>query len=73
MASKTIKVFEVLYHSDNPRDAYAGAAGDGSFIARFRKRADAEAFARGKRCYSGDASVSECDAPRRLAQRWGLA
>ena len=30
--TKTIQVFEVLFHSDNPALAYAGAAGDGSFI-----------------------------------------
>jgi hypothetical protein len=71
--AKTVKVFEVLYHSDEPHHAYAGAAGDGSFIYRTRKRSDAESFARGKRCYSGDASILESDVPRRLAQRWGLA
>jgi hypothetical protein len=71
--AKPITVFEVLWHSDNPDQAYAGAAGDGSFIYRTRNRKDAERFAAGKRCYSGDASVLESSVPRRLAQRWGLA
>lgn len=74
MASKTVKVYEVLYvvDDDHPQ-SHGGAMGDGSFIARFRKQADAEAFASGKRCYSGPAKVHADEVPRRIAQRWGVA
>lgn len=71
--AKPITVFEVLWHSDEPSQAYAGPAGDGSFIYRTRNKGDAERFAKGKRCYSEDASVGEVVVPRKLAQRWGLA
>jgi len=71
--ARTYTVHSVMWHSDSESDAYAGAAGDGSFIARFASRAAAEAFAVGRRCYGQPATVAtETDVPRRLAERWGL-
>ena len=64
----------VLYHVDDDHpQAHGGAFGDGSFIARFRSRAEADRFARGKDYYGKPATVREDRAPRRLAQRWGVA
>lgn len=71
--AKHILVFEVLWHSDEPSQAYAGPAGDGSFTYRTRKKVEADRFAVGKHYYGKDASVRESAVPRRLAQRWGLA
>jgi len=70
--AKTIKVYEVLFHSDNPSQAYAGAFGDGSFIQRFRKEADAVRFAASHEYYGKPCTVGGIDAPKRLAQRWGV-
>ena len=68
---KGITVYEVLYHDDSR--PYGGAAGDGSFIARFRKKDAAERFAKGRRCYSGEATVDTLnDVPRRLVDRWSF-
>ncbi len=75
MASKTVRVWEVIYHSDEERLAHAGAAGDGSFIERFagkRGEADAQAFAAGRTYYGKPAEVDVVDAPKRLAARWGF-
>jgi hypothetical protein len=71
--AKEVKVYEVLYHSDDPGSYYAGAAGDGSFIYRTRDAKEAARFATGKHCYGRPASVNVSEVPRRLAQRWGLA
>lgn len=71
--AKPITVYEVLWHSDDPSQAYAGPAGDGSFTYRTREQADAVRFAAGKHYYGKDATVREESVPRRLAQRWGLA
>jgi hypothetical protein len=71
VSTKTVKVFEVLYYAGD--DGPDGPAGDGSHIARFRSRQDAERFASGKTYYAEPASVSEVDATRKLAQRWGVA
>lgn len=70
-----VRVYEVRYlvDDDDPR-AHGGAAGDGSFIARFVTRLHALDFARGKHGYDGKpAEVRHVDVPRRLAARWGLA
>jgi hypothetical protein len=77
---RTVRVYEVAYQvpSDHP-NAYAGAAGDGSYIARFRRKDDAESFADAKQAQGctglyGAPRVDVCavDVPPRLAQRWGL-
>jgi hypothetical protein len=69
---KTYTVFEVIYHNDST--PYAGAAGDGSFIERFRREPDAVQFAKSREYYGKPASVSRVDSvPARLAKRWGLA
>ncbi len=71
---KPCTVHTVLWHSDNPRDAYAGPMGDGSFTQRFSRLSDAQAFAAGRRYYSKPATVqTDTDVPRHLAQRWGVA
>ena len=64
----TVRVYEVLADG-----AGEGPAGDGTFVRRFRDKGDAERFASGATCYGQPTSVNACDAPRRLAQRWGLA
>jgi len=69
MTTKTIRVYEVLYYAGD--DGPSGPAGDGSFIERFRSKADAERFAAGRTYYGRPAKVESVDAPRRLAQRWG--
>jgi hypothetical protein len=68
MKSATVRVYEVLYDTESE-----GPAGDGTVIARFRKEREAETFARGETCYGRPAKASPVDAPRRLAQRWGMA
>ena len=73
---KTMRVYEVLYSvSDESPLSHAGPAGDGTFIARFRSRQAAEQFAaRHAGPYGQEkATVDVTDAPRRIAQRWGLA
>lgn len=73
MKEKTIKVFEVLY--DGAQDGPAGPAGNGTFIARFgpKNGKAAAAFVAANTCYGRPAKVTETDAPRRLARRWGVA
>jgi hypothetical protein len=72
-ASKTIRVFEVLY--DGAPDGPSGPAGDGTFIRRFgpKDEAAANAFAAKNTCYGRPATVSPRDATRELARRWGVA
>ncbi len=72
MAAKLVKVFEVMIDGKG-----AGAAGDGTHIMRFpgtkKGEADANALAAESTCYGSPAKVSTTDAPRHLAQRWGVA
>ncbi len=72
MASKTVRVYEVLF--DGPADGPPGPAGDGTFTQRFRKDQEeaAKAFAKANTYYGKPAKVSPTDAPRRVAQRWGM-
>lgn len=67
---KTYTIFEVLYRNDNTQ--YGGAFGDGTYIARFKKRANADKFAAENQCYGdGPATVQTVsDVPRRLIDRW---
>lgn len=65
---KTITVYVVLYNVD-----YPGPAADGTDTYRTRSKRAAEDFAKGKRCYSGEASPMEQEVSRATAQRWGLA
>lgn len=67
----TVRVYEVL--ADGREDGPSGPAGDGTFVHRFRGKADAERFARGNTCYGKPATVIADDVPRSLARRWGLA
>lgn len=60
---KTYTVFEVIYHvPDDSPQAYGGAAGDGSFIERFRKEPEALRFAAGREYYGKPASLWRCEA-----------
>lgn len=68
MSAGTVTVWEVLYFCDG-----AGRYGDGVATARFRSERDAKAFAAGKRYYSAPAEATRTEAPRKVAQRWGLA
>lgn len=70
-----VRVYEVRHvvRDDDP-GAHGGAAGDGSYIARFRSARDAKAFARGREGYGGNPATADArDVPRYLAERWGLA
>lgn len=69
---KTKIVFEVLYHvADDHPMAGGGPAADGSFVERFRKRADAERFAKAKTFYGKPSRVHEAEVSAALARRWG--
>lgn len=66
MASdKTVKVYEVL--ADGPGD---GLMGDGTHVNRFRKLADANAFAATATCRSEAATVEPREASATLLRRW---
>lgn len=68
MAERLIKVYEVLHDTDGE-----GPAGDGTVIARFRDKREAERFASGNTCYGRQATAELHEVPRRIAQRWGMA
>jgi hypothetical protein len=65
-----VVVFEVLHDTDGE-----GPAGDGTVIARFRKQADADRFAKQSTCYGRAIStpVAGSSVPKRLAARWGVS
>lgn len=65
--AKGITVYEVLADTDGE-----GPAGDGTKVFRFRRKRDADDFAKGATCWGVPATVSSVDVPRRLAARWGL-
>lgn len=69
--SATRTIYEVFYYDARN----SGPAGDGSHVARFGRKADAERFAQGKRAGYGDgaATVDRVEVSRALAQRWGIA
>lgn len=61
-----ITIYTVLYY-----DARSpGAAEDYHHIARYRSKARAEVFARGKECYGKPATVETEEVPARCADRW---
>jgi hypothetical protein len=64
---RTVTVYSVLH--DGPG---AGAAGDGTHIARFHRKADADAFAQATTCYGRPASADRDDVPARIAARWSI-
>lgn len=70
MAERTIRVFEVLYDLADPD---GGPGADGMTVYRTRDKHEAERFATGQLCWGSPAKVQVCDAPLRLARRWGLA
>jgi len=70
MTTKTVTVHELIFHND--ATPYAGAAGDGSFIQRFRSKTEAERFAASRHYYGKPCSVLTTDVSRKLAQRWGV-
>lgn len=67
MASRLVLVFEVLHDTNG-----SGPACDGTMVARFKSRRDADRFAAGNTCYGRPAKVLEASVPRALAQRWGV-
>ncbi|MBK6854657.1 MAG: hypothetical protein IPG93_24565 [Burkholderiales bacterium] len=70
---KTKVVFEILYTvADDHPMAHGGPAGDGSFVERFRKRADAEKFAKTKTFHGKPSQVRETEVSAMLARRWGF-
>lgn len=73
MAKGLVKVFEVLF--DGPEDGPSGPAGDGTFVARFRRgeKKAAEKFASENTAWGSPAKVTETEVPRRTAERWGVA
>jgi hypothetical protein len=72
--AKPVKIIEVVYHDE--RNPYGGAAGDGSFVARFKAtkagKAAAETFASGRNYYGKPATLTESEVSRSAAQRYGL-
>jgi hypothetical protein len=72
--AKPIKIIEIVYHDENR--PYGGAAGDGSFVARFKAtkagRKAAETFADGRNYYGKPATLNESEVSRSTAQRHGL-
>lgn len=66
--AKTIRVWEVLVDTNG-----AGPAGDGTIVRRFRSEKEAKSVASSSTCYGRPAEAKPFDAPRRLAERWGLA
>lgn len=69
--STTKTVYEVFYYDTRN----SGPAGDGSHVARFGRKDDAERFAQGKRAGYGSApaTVDRVEVSRALAARWGIA
>jgi hypothetical protein len=69
--STTRTVYEVFYYDARN----SGPAGDGSHVARFGSKSDAERFAAGRRAGYGDgpATVDRVEVSRALAARWGIA
>ena len=65
---KTTTVYSVLYYDEK----HAGPAGDGTHIMRFRRRADAETFAKGREVYGKTATVDVDQVPQRIADRWSI-
>lgn len=68
MSERMVTVYEVLADGVS-----AGPAGDGTHIHRFLDKRAAEDFAARATCYGSPADVRECNAPLRIARRWGLA
>lgn len=65
---RTKTIYEVLYDA-----APAGPAGDGTHVARFGRRKDADNFAAASTCYGRPATVQVCEnVPAHLAARWGV-
>lgn len=75
MSRATRTVYTVLYHvADDHPSSHAGAAGDGSFTARFKTELSANDFAVGRSYYGKPATVQrDIDVPVALARRWGVA
>jgi hypothetical protein len=74
--ARTTKILETVYHSDDPKLAHAGPAGDGSFTKRWRSnnegRKEAEEFIKGKRYYAGKATLEEREVSAEQMRRYGL-
>ena len=68
MQPKPITIFEVLHDTNGD-----GPAGDGTVVARFRAKSEAEAFADKSTCYGRQAKAEAREVSRPLARRWGLA
>ncbi len=68
--TRTVKIYEVLTDLDNE---FGGPADDGMETYRFRSIADATDWAKSHTCWGRPAQVSQCDAPIKLARRWGVA
>ena len=64
---RTVTVFVVLFDGTSP-----GPAGDGTHIARFRREADAKAFAAQNTCYGQPATYDRDEVPEHIAQRWSI-
>ncbi len=68
MTARTVRVYEILV--DGPGE---GPAGSGTYVRRTRDRREADRIAASSTCWGRPAQVTEVDAPRDLARRWGLA
>lgn len=68
-----MRVYFVLFHvRDESKQAYGGPSGDGLFTRHFRRRQDAENFAKGLFYYAEPARVDVTDVSARIARRWGV-
>ena len=73
MTRRTVKVWEVSYHvPDDHSAAHGGSGGDGFFTRRFRRAADACAFAATVECYGRPAKAEAYTVSVETARRWGV-
>jgi hypothetical protein len=66
-ASKTVKIWEVIYDG-----AGSGPAGDGTFIYRTKSQKEAEAFAKRNTAWGRPTEATMTEAPVAIARRWGF-
>lgn len=64
-AEKTKRVYEILADGKG-----SGPAGDGTYVVRFRKQGDADAFAKTATYYGRPTSVTTADVSTKLYRRW---
>jgi hypothetical protein len=66
-AARTVKVWEVIYDGKG-----SGPSGDGTFIYRTRDQREAEAFAKQHTAWGRPTKAQMTEAPKHIAERWGI-